>query len=167
MADLRIGVISDTHGLVRPEALAALDGCTMLIHAGDIGSPAVLETLSRHAPVHAVRGNVDRDPGLMVVPSTLDLVLGGLRIHVVHRPQDIDPVTAAAADLVVCGHTHQPCIDRVDGTLRVNPGSAGPRRFSLPVSVAVVDVREGITEPRLLTLDVPLRRAASRRGGRR
>jgi len=167
MGDLRVGVISDTHGLVRPEALAALDGCTMLIHAGDIGSMAVLETLSRHAPVHAVRGNVDRDPGLMAIPVTLDLVVGGLRVHVVHRPQDIDPLAAAAADLVVCGHTHQPRIDRIDRTLRVNPGSAGPRRFSLPVSVALVEVRNGIAEPRLITLDVPSTRAASRRGGHR
>jgi putative phosphoesterase len=150
---LRIGLISDTHGLVRPEALAALQGCGVLLHAGDIGTLDVLDTLEGLAPVHAVRGNVDRDPAFEAIPASLDLSLGGLRIHMVHRPQDVTEAAAGTADLIVCGHSHKPLVGTLHGTAHVNPGSAGPRRFSLPVSVAIVEVRDGVPHPRLLMLD--------------
>jgi uncharacterized protein len=127
----------------------------VLLHAGDIGGVDVLRTLSGVAPVHAVRGNVDTGAALAHVPERLDVDLGGLRVHLVHRPQDIDRDAATRADLVVCGHTHKPLIDDVHGTLRVNPGSAGPRRFSLPVGVGIVEVRAECPHPRLLTLAVP------------
>jgi putative phosphoesterase len=161
---LRIGLISDTHGLVRPEALAALAGCDWLLHAGDIGRLDVLQALSAVAPVHAVRGNVDTGEGLAHLPERLDLELGGLRVHLVHRPQDIDEQSATRAALVVCGHTHRPLVDEIHGTLRVNPGSAGPRRFSLPVGVGIVEVRSRAPQPRLLTLAVPPARPRRRRG---
>lgn len=163
----RIGIISDTHGLVRPEALSALQDCDVLLHAGDIGKVAVLDALRECAPVHAVRGNIDRSDDFSAIPAALEIEVGGLAIHLVHRPQDIDLAIAARVDLVVCGHSHRPCIDEVAGTLRVNPGSAGPRRFSLPVSVAVVEVRDGTPEARLVTLEIPPRPVASRRRARR
>lgn len=153
--NLRIGLISDTHGLVRPEARAALEGCDVLLHAGDIGKMAVLDELAAVAPVHAVRGNVDRDPSFADVPETRDLRLAGLAIHLVHRPQDVTPAAAAAADLIICGHTHKPLVGTLHGRPHVNPGSAGPRRFSLPVSVGIVEVRDGVPHPTLIRLEVP------------
>ncbi|MEC7947295.1 MAG: metallophosphoesterase family protein [Myxococcota bacterium] len=153
----RIGLVSDTHGLIRPEVVTALAGCDALLHAGDIGTLEVLETLQRLAPLHAIRGNVDRGSELAHVPEVRNLMLGGIRIHLVHRPQDVREPAARAADVVICGHSHRPRVDRVFGTLRINPGSAGPRRFSLPISVGILDVTEGRCRPHLITLGGPPR----------
>jgi putative phosphoesterase len=128
-----IGVISDTHGLLRPQALAALAGCRAIIHAGDVGSPEVLAQLAALAPVHAVRGNVDRGGWSERLPLACDVDIDGVRIHVLHILAELGQ--HRGADAVIYGHSHQSKIDTRDGVLFFNPGSAGPRRFSLPITV--------------------------------
>jgi putative phosphoesterase len=132
-----VGLISDTHGLLRPEALAALRGSRYIVHAGDIGDPAILEGLSPLAPVTAVRGNNDTASWARRLPDTAVLEAGSTRIYVLHdlKALDCDPV-AEGFGVVVAGHSHKPGELRRDGVLFVNPGSAGPRRFKLPVTVA-------------------------------
>jgi putative phosphoesterase len=136
-----IGLISDTHGLLRPEAVRALSGVQHIIHAGDIGGPEVLEKLRAIAPVDAVRGNNDKGAWAAQIPLYLALDLEGLSIHVLHDVNeiDVDP-RAAGFDVVVSGHSHKPVVVQRDGVQFVNPGSAGPRRFSLPVTIACLDV---------------------------
>ena len=152
---LRVGLVSDTHGLLRPEALAALAGSDVIIHAGDIGSADVLEAFARIAPVHAVRGNNDRGTWARALPDTLTLELGARRIFVLHdlATLAIDPA-AAGIVVVVSGHSHRPRSVTRGGVLFVNPGSAGPRRFSLPVSVAHLVVRADGVDAALDTLTV-------------
>jgi hypothetical protein len=132
-----IGVISDTHGLLRPQAVEALRGCEKLIHAGDVGRSQVLETLRRLAPVFAVRGNTDTDEWAEALPETDVVEALGRRIYLLHDVErlDLDP-GAAGFGAVIFGHSHRPEIRRRDGVLYLNPGSAGPRRFDLPISVA-------------------------------
>jgi putative phosphoesterase len=151
----RIGVISDTHGLVRPEALAALGGCERIIHAGDIGSSDVLDALADVAPVSAVRGNNDHFPGAGKIPETDVIEIGGCRLYVLHdvHDLDLDPGVAGFA-AVIAGHSHRPEIEDRGGVLFVNPGSAGPRRFKLPVAVARLRVRDGRAHGKLVLLDV-------------
>jgi uncharacterized protein len=141
---LRIGVISDTHRLARREALAALEGVGHIIHAGDIGSPAVIEELRKIAPVTAIRGNVDSGDWAQQFPETAVVELGGLIFYVIHNIQnlDLDP-RAAGFSAVVYGHSHVPAQEMRDGVLFFNPGSAGPRRFHLPVSIGYLDIRGG------------------------
>ncbi|WP_417779104.1 metallophosphoesterase family protein [Stutzerimonas xanthomarina] len=150
---MRIGIISDTHGLLRPEALAALQGCEHIIHAGDIGKPEVLEGLRSLAPLDVIRGNVDSGDWATAIPQTLDLQLGGLRIHVTHdvKTMDINPVAEGVA-VVIAGHSHQPKIEQVNGVLYLNPGSAGRRRFTLPISLALLDIEDGQSRAQLVTL---------------
>ena len=133
---MRIGLISDTHGLLRPEALAFLRGCDHIVHGGDIGGTAILDTLRGIAPLTVVRGNDDRGAWADALAETEWLQLGGLWLLAIHdlAQLDIDP-PAAGVRVVVSGHTHQPLQDERDGVLYLNPGSAGPRRFRLPVSV--------------------------------
>lgn len=133
----RIGVISDTHGLVRPEALRALAGADLIVHAGDVGGPDVLEALRAVAPVVAVRGNNDRGAWAKALADTEVVESGGRSLYVLHdlKELDLDP-RAAGYDAVIAGHSHQPRIERRDGVLYLNPGSAGPRRFRLPIAVA-------------------------------
>ena len=133
---LRVGVISDTHGLVRPEVLAALRGVDHIIHAGDIGNPDVLSALKELAPVTAVRGNVDRDPWAHALADTEVLRLEKSTIYVIHNlaDMDLDP-RAAGFSAVIAGHSHQPWNTMKDGVLFFNPGSAGPRRFRLPIAL--------------------------------
>jgi len=151
----QVGVISDTHGLMRPEALAALRGSDLIIHAGDIGSPAVLEALGRIAPTHAVRGNNDRDAWGMKLPLIDVVSAGGSDLYLVHDIADIDVDPAAAGfAAVIYGHSHKPLIEWRDGVLFLNPGSAGPRRFKLPIAVARLRVHAGGIEPELVTLEV-------------
>jgi putative phosphoesterase len=132
-----VGLISDTHGLARPEALAALAGSVHIVHAGDIGDPAVLEALRRIAPVTAVRGNNDFAPWARKLRDTEVLEIARTRIYVIHDLSELglDPA-AAGIDIVVSGHSHRPAEEVRDGVLYVNPGSAGPRRFNLPIAVA-------------------------------
>jgi putative phosphoesterase len=133
----RIGVISDTHGLMRPEALAALEGSDLIVHAGDIGALEVIEAIQRVAPVFAVRGNVDRDPWLADFPPTQVVEVDGTRLFVLHdlNQLDLDP-RAADLQVVIFGHSHEPSVTTRRGVLYLNPGSAGPRRFHLPVTLA-------------------------------
>jgi putative phosphoesterase len=132
-----VGVISDTHGLVRPEALAALRGSEHIVHAGDIGSPAVLDALRAIAPVTAIRGNNDRAAWARDLPDTAAVEVHGTWLYIVHdvHALDLDPRAAGFA-AVISGHSHKPAISERNGTLFLNPGSAGPRRFTLPIAVA-------------------------------
>ncbi|WP_040048917.1 metallophosphoesterase family protein [Caballeronia concitans] len=136
---MRIGLISDTHNLVRPEALDALRACDHIIHAGDICKREVLDALASLAPLTVVRGNNDIGEDVASLPEHARIELGGATIHVVHDIADL-PAQLDGIDVVVTGHSHKPVVARRDGVLFVNPGSAGPRRFKLPVTVALLDV---------------------------
>ncbi|MCQ4306803.1 metallophosphatase family protein [Pseudomonas stutzeri] len=150
---MRIGIISDTHGLLRPEAVAALKGCDRIIHAGDIGKAEVLDALRELAPLDTIRGNVDSGEWAADIPERLDLQLGGLRIHVLHDLKELalNPADAGIA-VVIAGHSHQPKIEQIDNVLYINPGSAGRRRFKLPISLALLDIEDGQPRPQLVTL---------------
>jgi putative phosphoesterase len=150
---LRIGLISDTHGLLRPEALDALHGSDHIIHAGDIGDAAILERLRALAPLTAVRGNNDEGPAWKQVPETASVELGGVRIHLLHDLKELAlDLAAAGIRVVVAGHSHRPLHQERGGVHYVNPGSAGPRRFSLPVSCGRLLIRGGRIEVELLPL---------------
>lgn len=150
-----IGVISDTHGLLRTEALQALKGSTLIIHAGDIGSPQVLERLRTIAPVVAVRGNIDKEQWAQALPKWEVVELAGISLYVIHDLNDLDLDPAAAGfSAVISGHSHRPSIQNRKGVLLLNPGSAGPRRFTLPVSVALIYVKNGILDPQLIELAI-------------
>jgi len=140
-----IGVISDTHGLLRPEAVAALRGVEHILHAGDVGDIAILDALRKIAPVTAIRGNVDVAGKCAELPATDVVELGGRLFYLVHAVQDLDinPVAAGVA-MVVSGHSHKASVTVQDGVIYFNPGSAGPRRFSLPVTVGFVTVEDGV-----------------------
>lgn len=139
-----IGVISDTHGLMCPEAVAALQGSDRIIHAGDIGDPAILDRLSEIAPVTAVRGNVDRESWTKNIPETNVLEIEGVSIYVLHILDNLDLKPAPAGmSAVIYGHSHVPKQELKDGVLYFNPGSAGPRRFKLPVTVGKLIVDAG------------------------
>jgi len=148
-----VGVISDTHGLMRPEALAALAGSDAIVHAGDIGSAEVLSALAAIAPVTAIRGNNDRDAWARALPETEAVEVGGVWLYVLHdmHELDLDPRAAGFA-AVIAGHSHRPLIEERHGTLYVNPGSAGPRRFTLPVAVARLYVAAGSVRGELVPL---------------
>ena len=163
---VNIGLLSDTHGLLRPEALVALAGCDAVIHAGDIGGETILAALARLGPVYAIRGNNDLSRG--AASERLRLTLGGVSILVVHDVNELS--TPYDAEVVICGHSHRPSVTTVGGALVVNPGSAGPRRFSLPVSVGRLIVGDGPPRAEITALDLgPAApdRSASRRPPRR
>jgi putative phosphoesterase len=148
-----LGVISDTHGLVRPEALQALAGVERIVHAGDIGDRAVLEALARVAPVTAVRGNNDRGRWAADIPETEVVEVGGVSLYLLHDLHELDlEPRAAGFAAVISGHSHQPKIDERDGVLYLNPGSAGPRRFKLPISLARLTIRHARVNAQLVTL---------------
>ena len=156
-ATFTVGLIADTHGLLRPEAVAALADCDHIVHAGDIGDPAILAALARTAPLTVVRGNNDRAPWAAAIPASVCFEIGGVAIEVIH---DLAEWTAAPAPgtrvprVLVCGHSHRPGIAWRGELLIVNPGSAGPRRFSLPVSVGWLTISAGVVTPRLLELEL-------------
>ena len=148
-----IGVISDTHGLLRPEALEALRGSDQIIHAGDVGSPEILDKLSAIAPGTAVRGNIEKAPWCRKLPDTEVLELGGVSIYVLHDLAQLDlKPKAAGFAAVISGHSHIPKQETRDGVLYFNPGSAGARRFKLPVSLGRLTVEDGSVRGELLTL---------------
>lgn len=150
-----IGVISDTHGLLRPEALAALRGSQHIIHAGDVGDPQILDKLSAIAPVTAVRGNVDHGAWAQKIPATNVLEIGEISIYVLHSLQELDLKPGAAKfAAVVYGHSHVPKQEWKNGVLYFNPGSAGPRRFKLPVSVGHLLLTNGKVESEVVMLKV-------------
>jgi putative phosphoesterase len=150
-----VGVISDTHGLLRPEAVAALRGCDPIIHAGDVGSPDVLDELRQIAPVIAVRGNVDRGAWAQRLPLTEIVQIDGFVLYVLHilDDLDLDPPTAGFR-VVIFGHSHQPENALKEGVLHFNPGSAGPRRFRLPVTVGRLLLAPGELRGEIIELKV-------------
>ena len=142
---MQVGLISDTHGVVRPEALQALAGVDLIFHAGDVGGMAVIDALRVVAPVHAVYGNVDVQNG--VLTASIDMELEGIRIHVSHGHEVGAPTAERlaalySADVIVFGHTHEPSVRTIGGTLVINPGAAGPRRFHLQPSLALLRLPE-------------------------
>ena len=150
-----IGVISDTHGLLRPEAARLLAGVDLILHAGDTGSPDVISALRAIAPVTAVRGNNDRDGWAVRYPEDAVLEVGGHTLYMLHdlKELNLDPGTAGY-DAVVAGHSHKPNIERHDGVLYLNPGSAGPRRFTLPIALATLDISDGTLHPRIHEIEI-------------
>lgn len=154
---MRVGVISDTHGRLRPEALRALAGVELILHAGDVGDLAIVPALERLAPTRAVRGNVD--PTESGLPDRLELTLEGVRVHVSHGHELGSPtpdrlIARYAADVIVYGHTHRPLVESHGGRLVVNPGSAGARRFHLQPSVALMAINGGKVSAEIVVLAV-------------
>jgi putative phosphoesterase len=151
----RVGLISDTHGLLRPEATAFLRGSDFIVHAGDIGDGNILKELGDLAPVTAVRGNNDKGSWAETVPETEVLQIGEILIYVLHNlaELDFDPV-AAGFHVIVSGHSHRPSVENRGGVLYVNPGSSGPRRFKLPIAVAELQLVRDAVKARLVELDV-------------
>jgi putative phosphoesterase len=150
---VRVGLISDTHGLLRPEALAFLEGCDHIVHGGDIGNPAILERLAQIAPLTVVRGNNDREAWARAIPVTATLQAGPVTLYAIHdlKELDIDPA-ASGVRVVVSGHSHKPASAERNGVLYINPGSAGRRRFSLPISAAELMIEGDRIRPRIVTL---------------
>ncbi|MBD9483547.1 metallophosphoesterase family protein [Pseudomonas sp. PDM14] len=152
---MKIGLISDTHGLLRPEALAALQGCAHIVHAGDIGNPQIIERLRELAPLTVVRGNNDEDAAwAAAIPSEAVLRIGGIGLYVVHELADVPEQLPAGIDVVVTGHSHKPAQQLRHGVLYLNPGSAGPRRFKLPIALALLHVDNGQVEAEMIELTV-------------
>jgi uncharacterized protein len=151
-----IGVISDTHHLLRPEAVEVLRGVAHILHAGDVGDPAILDALRRIAPVTAIRGNIDERGPCLHLPETEVITLEGHTFYMLHdrHALDLDPA-AAGFSAVISGHSHQPLIEWRHGVLYMNPGSAGPRRFKLPISLGLVNIRAGALQPQVVTLPIP------------
>ena len=140
---MRIGVISDTHGLLRPEAIAALRDSDRILHAGDVGNPEILERLRELAPVTAVHGNVDRGPWADALPTTEVIEVDGVLLYMIHDLAQLDlKPEIAGFRIVIYGHSHQPKIEETNGVLYFNPGSAGPRRFHLSVSVGTIEIEK-------------------------
>ena len=153
---MNVGLISDTHGLLRDEAMEALEGSDLILHAGDVGGPEILAELSTLAPVHAVRGNTDRGGWAESLPRTEVVTAGAVDIYMIHDIEelDLDP-HAAELDVVVYGHSHRPDVTWRDRVLYVNPGAAGHRRFTLPVTVGrLVVSNDGTMQPEILSLEI-------------
>jgi putative phosphoesterase len=150
-----VGIISDTHGLLRPEALNVLQNSDLIVHAGDIGSPLVISGLENLAPVIAVRGNMDSEKWATKIPLTELIEVKGLFVHVIHDIARLGVVPETAGiRIIINGHTHKPRIREEKGVLYINPGSAGPRRFTYPVSVSVLQVIGGSVNARIIKLNV-------------
>jgi putative phosphoesterase len=148
-----VGVISDTHGLLRPEAVEALRGCDRILHAGDVGAPEILETLAQIAPVTAIRGNVDTETWARSLPATEVVEIGGVSIYMLHNLAQLDlKPEAAGFRAVIYGHSHHPKMEDKNGVLYFNPGSAGPRRFHLPASVGRLMIDAGRVQAELMKL---------------
>ena len=149
----RVGLISDTHGLMRPEALDLLRGCDHIVHGGDIGGNAILDALRGIAPLTVVRGNNDKGAWADALAETETLELGGARIHVIHDLAllDVEP-SNAGIHVVVSGHSHKPLVEHRGGVLYVNPGSAGPRRFRLPIALAELTIEDGVASARIVEI---------------
>ena len=150
-----IGLISDTHSVIRPQALAALKGVDLIIHAGDIGKPEVLQALETIAPLVAIKGNIDKDGWAKSLPETKALKIGAAQLYVIHDVKELDFAPAARGfQVVISGHSHKPLVVRRDGLLFVNPGSAGPRRFKLPVAVGKLRVKRLDVRAEIVYLEV-------------
>lgn len=151
----RIGLIADTHGLMRPEALAALGGVDLVLHAGDIGKPEVLQALKAVAPVIAIKGNNDSGAWAKPLPEARLVKAGGLRLYMIHNVKELDFDPAARKiDVVISGHSHNPSVATRGGVLFINPGSAGPRRFKLPVAVGILRAAGVKAAAKIVALDL-------------
>jgi putative phosphoesterase len=146
---MHVGVVSDTHGLLRPQVIDAFNGVDLILHAGDIGDPGVLQSLTAVAPVLAVRGNNDREAWAKDIPETRIVPIGDIRVYMIHDVKEMDR-SPARCQAVVAGHSHRPLIEKRNGILFLNPGSAGPRRFKLPICVARLTVRGTSMTARLI-----------------
>jgi putative phosphoesterase len=152
---MKIGVISDTHGLLRPEAIAALRDSDRILHAGDVGDPDILDRLRDIAPVTAIRGNIDREPWAKRLPETEVLEVGGVAIYMLHDLAQLDlKPEASGFRVVVYGHSHRPRVEEKNGVVYFNPGSAGPRRFQLPVGVGLMEIHAETVQAHLIDLEV-------------
>ena len=152
---MRVGVLSDTHGLLRPQVLAALQGVDHILHAGDVGEAVILERLRAIAPLTAIRGNIDTSGPCAALPATEAVELNGALFYLVHAIADLDlHPKAAGVRAVIYGHSHKPSLEWKDDVLYLNPGSAGPRRFSLPLSLAFVDIECGRLHPELVPINL-------------
>lgn len=156
LRELRVGIIADTHGLLRPDVHRAFTGVTEILHAGDVCGDEILDELALIAPVRAVRGNCD-DPWNPRLAEALDLEIGGLSVHVSHghelgRPKPVQVAAAYDADICIYGHTHKQVIERIGSRLIINPGAAGERRYDLPPCVAILTLRDGETNAELIPL---------------
>jgi putative phosphoesterase len=150
---MRVGVISDTHGLLRPRVLTLLAGCDRILHAGDVGGAEILSRLEEIAPVLAVRGNTDSGPEAAELPFSRDLELEGVPLHLVHRREDLDPRVLKHARIAIFGHSHRPELEWRSGCLLLNPGACGPRRFTLPLTIAVLAIAAGRFVPEILAVE--------------
>lgn len=150
---MRVGVISDTHGLLRPRVLTLLEGCDRILHAGDVGGAEVLSKLREIAPVEAVRGNMDSGADAEELPPLLSGELDGLPFRMIHRREDIDPAWSKSVRLLIFGHSHQPELLWQGACLLLNPGAAGPRRFSYPLTLAILTILEGRIVPEILAVE--------------
>ncbi|MGC2297502.1 MAG: metallophosphoesterase family protein [Acidobacteriaceae bacterium] len=150
---MRVGVMSDTHGLLRPEALKALAGVDHILHAGDVGDADILSALEKIAPLTAIRGNIDRSGPCAALPATEIVVLNQVTFYLLHdvHELDLDPATAGIS-VVVSGHSHKPLIEERRGVIYLNPGSAGPRRFSLPITIGFVSLGKGSPRAEIIPL---------------
>jgi putative phosphoesterase len=153
--DFRVGVLSDTHGLLRPEVIATLKGVDHILHAGDVGDPGILDELRKTAPVTAIRGNIDTSGPCAQLPATEMVELSGLFFYLVHSVADldIDPL-AAGVSAVISGHSHKPAVEIRKGVLYLNPGSVGPRRFRLPIAMSFLHISNGKIEVENVQFDV-------------
>jgi uncharacterized protein len=148
-----LGIISDTHGLLREEAIKMLYGVDHIIHAGDIGDPDIIHRLAAIAPVSAIRGNIDFQPWALSFPETVQTTLFGQKIYVIHDRNELAIAPAEMGmDLVISGHSHRASVDKLSDVLHVNPGSAGPRRFRLPITLATIEIAGGRLSPRILEI---------------
>ncbi|HKI01433.1 MAG TPA: metallophosphoesterase family protein [Thermoanaerobaculia bacterium] len=150
---MRVGVVSDTHNLLRPRVLELLAGCERILHGGDVGDLEILERLRRIAPVEAIRGNTDSGATAAALPETLAGSLGELPFRMVHRREDADPVWTREARLVVYGHSHRPEMAWHGSCLLLNPGACGPRRFHLPLTLAILTVADSRIVPEILAVE--------------
>jgi putative phosphoesterase len=155
MSSHLLGVVSDTHGLLRPEAVAALHGVEMILHAGDIGKPEILESLRAIAPVTAIRGNNDKDGWANSLSDWEVVDVDGVSIYMLHNLRELDLVPEAAGfNVVIAGHSHKPLIEERRGVMYLNPGSIGPRRFTLPVTLAHLRIEKGTPTAEIIELTV-------------
>ena len=153
-ADMRIAVVSDTHGLLRESVLPHLRGVAHILHAGDVGDPAILDRLSTFAPVTAIRGNIDRSGPCALLPETEMVTLGGTTIYMVHSEADLDiEPRAAGVQMVISGHSHKAALEERRGVTFMNPGSIGPRRFKLPITMAMLHGHSAGFRVEFITLD--------------
>ena len=150
---MRVGVVSDTHGILRPRVLTLLQGCDRILHAGDVGSLEVLSRLREIAPVEAVRGNVDTGPEAQGLPPLLSGDLDGLPFRMIHRREDVDPAWTKSHRLLIFGHSHRPELEWRSACLLLNPGACGPRRFSYPLTLAILTVQDGRLVPEILAVE--------------